>query len=124
MHMGLIHNFEFYNHPWIHVLLFTAIVAMQSFFGLLGYRVMKHTGYFREFVSGDSKSVVTYAAICPGVAFVVMGNFLINKGLVAAGLVAPFSIAYFLLYAPLVYLQIMTIVVLFRLNRKMLGPLD
>lgn len=121
MHMGLAHNFGFYNHTWIQVLLFTAIVAMQSFFGLLGYRVMKHTGYFREFVSGNSKSVATYAAICPGVAFVVMGNFLINKGLASAGIAPKFSLTYFLLYAPLVYLQIKTIIVLFRLNRKMLG---
>lgn len=122
--MGLHHNFEMEAHTWSHVMLFTLIVALQIFFGLIGYRVMKLIGYYGEFISGDSRSVITYAAICPGVAFFVMGNFLMNKGLVAAGLFPKFSIIYFILYIPLVIIQAKTILALNHLNKKLLKRAD
>jgi hypothetical protein len=118
--MGLHHNFGIPVHPWDHVILFTVIVTLQLFFGVLGYRVMRHIGYCRQFISGTSHSVVAYAAICPGVAFFVMGNFLINRGLVAAGLVTKYSPAYWILYIFLVLIQVKTIQVLGRLNKKLL----
>lgn len=118
--MGLHHNFDVDVHPWDHVILFTVIVMLQIFFGLLGYRVMKHIGYCKEFISGTSKSVAAYAAICPGVAFFVMGNFMINRGLVAAGLLSKFSVMYWVLYLLLIGIQLKTIQVLSRLNNKLL----
>ncbi len=118
--MGLHHNFGVHVSQASHYLLFAVIVFIQIFFGVLGHHVMKRIGYYETFISGKGRYPVAYAAICPGVAFVVMGNFLINFGLVKTGLLPKFSIAYFLLYAPLVYLQFKTIAVLMRLNRKML----
>lgn len=118
--MGLHHNFDVHVHAWDHVTVFTIIVMLQLFFGLLGFRVMKLIGYCKEFISGDSKSVTTYAAICPGVAFFVMGNFLIHRGLISAGLLTQFSLSYWVLYIFLIIVQAKTIQVLFRLNRKML----
>ena len=118
--MGLEHNFGMHFHAWTLLLLFTVIVAMQVFYGILGYKVMRHLGYYNEFISGSGRSVIAYAAICPGVAFFVMGNFFINKGLVAAGVVDKFSPAYLVLYLPLVWVQLKTILVFRRLNRKLL----
>uniref|UniRef100_Q3AQ66 Uncharacterized protein n=1 Tax=Chlorobium chlorochromatii (strain CaD3) TaxID=340177 RepID=Q3AQ66_CHLCH len=118
--MGLVHNFDAVIHPWAHVIMFTALCGIQIFFGLLGYGVMKELGYFNEFIHGESKSAVSFAAICPGVAFVVLGNFFINRGLVAAGLIEMFSVAYFVLYIPLLAIQAQTIIVLMRLTRKLL----
>ncbi|MBF0586390.1 hypothetical protein INT08_04265 [Prosthecochloris sp. N3] len=118
--MGLVHNFNAVIHPWFHIVFFSMAIAVQVLFGLLGYRVMKQMGYFSEFINGEGKSVVTYAAICPGVAFFVLGNFLVNKGLVAAGFVPQFSLVYFVLYVPLVLVQVQTIRVLGKLNAKLL----
>lgn len=118
--MGLTHNFHVGIHPWFHLILFTSFLAIQVMFGLLGYGVMKQMGYFRDFISGDNKSVVTFAAICPGVAFVVLGNFFINNGLVSAGMIQKFDLAYFLLYIPFIVVQVQTIIVMFRLNGKLL----
>jgi hypothetical protein len=101
--------------------MFTLFIAVQILFGMLGYSVMKELGYFREFISGEGRSVVAYAAICPGVAFFVLGNFLINKGLVASGVLDRFSIVYFALYVPLVLVQIQSMRVLARLNAKLLA---
>lgn len=119
--MGLVHNFGMEIHPWFHVIVFSVLIAVQVLFGMLGYTVMKQLGYFKEFIGGGGKSVVTYAAICPGVAFFVLGNFLINKGLVAADFIDKFSIGYFLLYIPLLVIQVQTIRVLLKLNRKLLS---
>lgn len=118
--MGLHHNFGVEVHGMSHVLLFTVLFSVQLFFGLLGHAVMKRIGYYETFIHGDGRSPVAYTAICPGVALFVMGNFFINAGLVKAGLVTAFSPVYFLLYAPLVYLQWKTIAVLFKLNGKLL----
>ena len=118
--MGLQHNFGMPVHPWNHVIVFTIIVMLQLFFALLGFKVMKLIGYCKEFISGDSKSVTAYAAICPGVAFFVMGNFLIHRGLISANLLTQFSLSYWILCLILIIVQIKTIQVLFRLNDKML----
>ena len=118
--MGLHHNFAVHTEPWDHAILFTVIVMLQIFFAALGYKVMRHIGYCQEFISGSSKSVAAYAAICPGVAFFVMGNFLINRGLVSVGLVEKFSLIYWLLYLILLPVQLKTIQVLARLNNKLL----
>ena len=54
-------------------------------------------------------------------ALFVFSNFVINAGLVPLGVVEKFSIPYVLLYVPLVYLHVKTILVYFQLNRKLLG---
>ncbi len=118
--MGLHHNFGVHNHPANHAMMFAVIFSLQLFFGLLGHEVMKRIGYYEAFIHGDEKSPVAYAAICPGVATFVMGTFFINFGLVRPGVISKFSVIYFLLYLPIIYLQFKTILVLFRLNRKML----
>ncbi len=118
--MGLDHNFGIATHPWSHLMLFTVILTLQIFFGLLGFRVMRQIGYCKEFISGNSRSVVAYAAICPGVAFFVLGNFMLHKGLIAAGLMTQYSLLYWLLYLALLGVQLKTIQVLFRLNNKLL----
>lgn len=118
--MGLQHNFNMTVHPWDHVIVFTVIVMLQLFFALLGFKVMKLIGYCKDFISGDTKSVTAYAAICPGVAFFVMGNFLIHRGLISAGLLTQFSLSYWVLYFVLIMVQAKTIAVFFRLNVKML----
>jgi|GEM_PF-4373788 hypothetical protein len=51
-----------------------------------------------------------------------MAFFFIHVGLIGSGLVAKFSIAHFVLLAPLVLLQLKTIATLFRLNFKLLKP--
>jgi hypothetical protein len=58
--------------------------------------------------------------ICPGVALLVFGMFLVDLGPVHNGLVARFSLVYFLFLAPLVRVQLKALVILFILNRKLL----
>ena len=85
---------------------------------------MKRSRYFETFVTGPRNSSGAYALICPGVGLFVFANFLINPGLVALGVMEQFSLAWFIAYAPLVALQLMTIKVFFQLNAKLLKSVE
>jgi hypothetical protein len=121
LNKALEHNFGVEFSAGSAFALLTVLFSIQLVFGLLGYMVMKRFGYFEHFVTGEGRSPGSYALICPGVALFVFANFVINAGLVQIGVIDKFSIAWFVLYVPLVYLQAKTIAVYFRLNGKMLG---
>lgn len=114
--MGLYFNFDGDKNSISNLLLFSSIFSLQLFFTFIGLTVMKRINYYEEFIKGNSRSAVAFAAICPGVALFVMSNFLINKGLVATGVIDQFSLVYFALYVPLVWIQVKTILVFLRLS--------
>jgi hypothetical protein len=120
LNMTLMYNFGVDWAPGSIFAFLTFMLAVQLVFGMLGYAVMKRFGYFEHYVTGEGRSPGSYALICPGVALFVFANFFINPGLVGVGLVTKFSIAYFALYVPLVFLQLKTIQVYWRLNAKLL----
>ena len=115
---GLHHNFEAVLAKSSLFTLTATIVSLQVIFGLLGYKVMKQLGYFEKYVNGADKSPVSFALICPGVAFFVFGMFFINFGLTFNTVIAKYSLAYFLLMLPFIYIQIKTIIYFFKLKTK------
>lgn len=119
--MSLFHNFDTpVTAGGIYVFLIS-LFAIQILFGLIGWSVMKRVGYFERWITGPEKSPGSYALVCPGVALFVFGNFVINAGLVKIGVVAPMSVTYFALYAPLIAIQVVTVWLFFKLNNKMLS---
>ncbi|MDZ7819612.1 MAG: hypothetical protein U5K55_13840 [Aliarcobacter sp.] len=115
---GLEHN---YATPMAKSSLFvftSTILSLQIIFGILGYMVMKKMGYFEKYIHSADKSSVSFALICPGVAFFVFGMFFVNFGLVFNGIVAKYSIAYFIIMIPFIYVQIKTIIYFFKLYKK------
>ncbi|MEJ2124439.1 MAG: hypothetical protein P8Y47_06390 [Alphaproteobacteria bacterium] len=118
--MALAHNFGTPSTPAELFSFLTIIVALQVFFGLLGWAVMRRINYFKRWISGPERSAGSYTLICPGVALFVSANFLVNVGFVKLGLIAPFSIGHMAVYLPLIILQLVTIRVFFLLNRKLL----
>ncbi len=117
-------NFGFSHHfdqPLANASLFTLtsfVLSLQIIFGMLGYSVMKKLGYFEEYIEGDKKSPVSFALICPGVAFMVFGMFFINMGLVLNGVIDKYSVAYFLFMLPFMFVQYKTVVYFFKLKNK------
>lgn len=93
-------------------------ISLQLLFGFMGYKLMKEIGYFEEYVDGDKKSPVSFALICPGVAFMVFGIFFINFGLAANGIIDKYSLAYFLFHIPFIFIQYKTIIYFFKLKNK------
>ena len=116
---GLNHGFNSIIDKSSLFTLGSVIVSIQIIFGLLGYKIMKINGYFEKYINDENtKSSVAFALICPGVAFFVFGMFFINFGLVFNGVVAKYSIAYFVLMLPFMYVQYKTILCFFTLKRK------
>lgn len=119
--MGLHHGFnQELSQPGLFV--FTSvIVSLQILIGLIGYKVMQRLGYFRDYIHGPKGDAGTFALICPGVALFVFGLFFITFGLVRNGLVDHLSVAYFILLAPFILIQIRTIQVFFKLNCRIIS---
>ncbi len=97
------------------------MVSLQVLFAMLGLLVLARVGYWRRFVFGTETSAGSYALVCPGVAFSVLLQFWINKGLVASGLIAKFGIGYWGLTAVALVAQAAMIVLVLRLNRQHVG---
>lgn len=119
---GFAHNFDNtddVSRSWLF-LLTSGVLSLQVMFGLLGFYTMQKLDYFNEFIHGSTKSVSSFAIICPGVAFAVFGFFFVHQGLVLNDIIQQFSVAYFLTLAPFTFVQIKTAQLIFKLNRKML----
>jgi len=115
---GLDHHFD---QKMVHASLFTftsLVLSLQLIFGLIGYKVMKHIGYFEEFIHSEKRSSISFALICPGVAFMVFGMFFIHVGLIPNNVLSVNSLAYFLVILPFIFVQYRTIVYFIKLKQK------
>ena len=115
---GLDHNFGASVDKSSLFTLTSVIVSLQVIFGILGYKIMKELRYFEKFVEGKDRSSVSFALICPGVAFMVFGMFFINFGLTFNGVIEKYSLAYFILMLPFIFVQYKTVIYFFKLKKK------
>ena len=122
--MGLHHGFEEALSKPSFFIITSVIISLQIFIGLIGYKVMKSVGYFKDHSIGSDANAGSFALVCPGVAFFVFGMFFIVFGLVQNGLITNMSPLYFLLLFPFVLIQLQTVRVFFRLlcNVTACGP--
>lgn len=118
---GLDVHFESHASPGDTLVLLTRLMSMEVLFVLFGLTILRASGYIGRFITGPETSPGSYALICPGVALSVMGHFWINKGLVGAGLIAQFGLAYWALTAVAVAAQVAMIALLLVLNRRHFG---
>lgn len=117
---GLHHGFDAHGSAASPFVLTTAILSMQILFGLIGWAVMRRLGYFRDYVRGDKGNAGTFALICPGVAFFVIGMYFVSIGLVKTGQVTSFSWLHLALLLPFALVQLKTVQVMSLLKRKIL----
>jgi hypothetical protein len=115
---GLHVHFDVHGGAGETLMLLTKLLSVQVAFGLFGLAVLSRVGYVARFVTGQETSAGSYALVCPGVALSVMLHFWLNKGLVAAGLVAQFSAAYWAISAVAVAFQLGMIVLVWMLAGK------
>jgi len=114
-----LHDFWIHSTDADYMVLTLIILSLQIFFWYLWYKVMKSNSYFIDFIDWKEKNPGSYALICPWVALTVFAFFFLHLWLVKNWLVDKFSISYFLLLLPILYVQIKTIIVMFKLNKKM-----
>lgn len=117
---GLDHNFDATLAKSSLFTLTSIILSLQIIFGILGYKVMKQINYFDKFIHGENRSAVSFALICPGVAFMVFGMFFINFGLTFNNVITKYSLIYFILMLPFMFVQYRTVVYFFKLKKKFL----
>ena len=115
---GLGEHFEAHLAKGDYLYMLSSFLGVQIAFLLFGASVLKAQGYLGRYVSGPEASAASYALVCPGVALSVMMQFFINKGLVSAGLIAKFGVAYWTLSAVAVAAQVLTVVLVIVLHRK------
>ncbi|MBX0329834.1 hypothetical protein K2Z83_19400 [Oscillochloris sp. ZM17-4] len=119
---GLHSGFEAHTEPASMFMLTGGIVSLQLLIGLIGYAVLRQVGYFRTYLWGKGRSSGSFALICPAVALFVFGMFFVHLGLVQTGLIAKFSLGYFLAIAPFAAVQLLGIVAMTHLESKLLRP--
>ncbi|WP_204112871.1 TsoY family (seleno)protein [Shimia biformata] len=115
---GLHTTFETHASAGETLVLLARLIAVQVLFLMLGVLVLRRQGYFVDFVFGQKTSPGSYALVCPGVGFAVMVHFFVNKGLVGAGIIEKFGLAYWSLTAIALISQFAMIVLVWRLNRQ------
>ena len=115
--MRLSHGLETLElgHGASNYILLTIFFSIQIIILLMGWAVMKRMNYFETVLSGEETSPVTLALICPGVAIVIMGHFIVNKVIVASGIITKFGAAYIGLSTSLIVVQLLTAWLLFRI---------
>ncbi len=127
------HSFHFlfstHGDPTFYFVLCSSFISLQFFFGLIGFITMRQNNYFPEFIHGIStnadnehiaKNPASYALICPGVAFWVFGIFFLDKALIQPDLLTLFSLPYFILLLPLLFVLVQTVRVNWKLNKRLL----
>ena len=115
---GLHVAFDTHAQPGETMIFLARLLSIQIVFLLLGAVVMMRQGYFSDFVLGTKTSPGSYALVCPAVALSVMIHFFVNKGLVAAGAIEKFGVAYWGVTGIAIAAQLVAIVLVLRLNRQ------
>lgn len=118
---GLHTTFEAQGNAGETMIFLARLLAIQIAFLGLGAVVLRAQGYFDDYVLGTKTSAGSYALVCPAVALSVMLHFFINKGLVAADVIAKFGPAYWGVTALAIAAQIVAIALVLRLNRQHFG---
>ena len=118
---GLHTTFDVHTNAAETLMTLTKFLTVQVLFLLLGLTVLGRQGYASTFLTGDKNSAGSYALVCPGVALSVMTQFWLHKGLVAAGLVAKFSVTYWVIIAIALAFQFAMVALVLHLNRRHFG---
>lgn len=117
---GLHVHFDLHTSAGSTFMMLTTFFAAQILLLAAGWAALKKTHYLGRFISGPESSPGSLALLCPVVAFSVMGHFLINKGLVATGLIAKFGVAYWSVTAIPLAFQVLAIWLFFKLLAKLI----
>jgi uncharacterized membrane protein YidH (DUF202 family) len=115
-----LHNLELGDGVSNYFLL-SVFFSLQIMFALMGWAVMSRMKYFQSVLNREENTPLTFALICPGVALVVMGHFVLNKVMVSSGIVDKFGLFYIGFSFLLIVLQFFTAWLLMRLARDHFG---
>lgn len=114
--IGTVHAFSAERDITSHVVLFTIGAGISLLIGLFGVIAMRKKGFFKKLNEG-SLDAGALALVCPGFALEVQLVLWLSIGLVLSNVVTHGSIAYFVLWVPMLVLQWFTIYFFIKLLR-------
>lgn len=118
---GIYHNLiESTPPPALMFVVLAFLVSVQIIIGLIGYVVLNKTEYFKDYINGLKNSVGSYSLICPGVATFVLGMFFTHWGLVKTNIIEPFTWGHYSILLPFSAIQVLTMITLFKIDKKLL----
>ena len=115
---GLHATFDVHGSSAETMVFLARLLSIQIVFLMLGMLVLRRQGYFSDFVFGTKTSPGSYALVCPGVALSVMLHFFVNKGLVGAGIIDKFGLAFWSVTGIALISQFAMVALVLRLNRQ------
>eukprot|EP00307_Rebecca_sp_RCC1486_P006958 CAMPEP_0119414274 /NCGR_PEP_ID=MMETSP1335-20130426/6744_1 /TAXON_ID=259385 /ORGANISM="Chrysoculter rhomboideus, Strain RCC1486" /LENGTH=424 /DNA_ID=CAMNT_0007439143 /DNA_START=89 /DNA_END=1363 /DNA_ORIENTATION=+ len=119
---GLHYTYDAHTNAGETLVFLARMLSIQLAFLFLGGVVIFAHGYLDDFVFGSKTSAGSYALVCPFVALSVMLHFFVNKGLVAAGVIAKYDPAYWFVTSIALLSQAIAIALVIRLNMQHFTP--
>ena len=115
--IGTMHTLNLDRNTTYHLILFTVGVGVSLLVGLFGLQAMRQKGFFKA-LNNNKTDAGALAMVCPGFSLEVQMVLWLSIGMVHTGIVSHGSISYFLLWIPMIALQLMTIFLFFKLLKQ------
>jgi len=115
--IGTMHTLNLDRNTTYHLVLFTIGVGVSLLVGLFGLQAMRRKGFFKA-LNNNQTDAGALAMVCPGFSLEVQMVLWLSIGMVHSGIVNHGSLSYFILWVPMIALQLMTVVLFFRLLKQ------
>jgi len=115
--IGTMHTLGLDRNTSYHLILFTIGIGVSFLVGLFAITAMRNKDFFKS-IDEDKADAGALALVCPGFAFEVQLVLWLSIGMVHSGLVTHGSTGYFLMWLPMIALQMVTIYLLFKLLKQ------
>lgn len=115
--IGTMHALGLERNTTYHLVLFTIGVGVSLLIGLFGLQAMRQKGFFSA-LKDNKTDAGALAMVCPGFALEVQMVLWLSIGMVHSGMVIHGSISYFIMWLPMIALQLTTVFLFFRLLKQ------
>jgi|GEM_PF-1907518 len=115
--IGTMHALDGDRNTTYHLVMFTIGLGVSLLIGLFALAAMRRKGFFKN-LKENKTDAGALAMVCPGFALEVQMVFWLSAGLVHSGIVTHGSTVYFAMWVPMLALQWLTIVLLFKLLKQ------
>ncbi|MEA1989296.1 MAG: hypothetical protein U9N57_08865 [Pseudomonadota bacterium] len=115
--IGTMHTLGLDRNTTYHLILFTIGIGVSFLIGLFALTAMRNKGFFKA-VNDNKTDAGALALVCPGFAFEVQLVLWLSIGMVNTGLITHGSTGYFVMWLPMITLQMITIYLFFKLLKQ------
>jgi len=115
--IGTMHTLGIDRETTYHLILFTIGVGVSLLVGIFGLKAMRRKGFFTA-LNNNKTDAGALAMVCPGFALEVQMVLWLSIGMVHSGIIIHGSTSYFMLWIPMITLQLATVYLFFKLLKQ------